>query len=164
MNTLSIGDMAPDFILPDDKGETVCLNDLRGNIVVLYFYPKDDTPGCTKESRDFSDKYTSFKKYNAVVLGVSRDTIEKHEDFKNKYQLPFQLISDEDSISATAYGVLVEKNMFGKKYMGIERSTFLIGRDGRIKKIWRKVSVAGHIAEVLDAVKLEKLSTTADKN
>jgi len=159
MNILSVGDEAPDFILPDDKGDTVSLKDLKGKIVVLYFYPKDDTPGCTQEAKDFRDHHNEFVKQTSVVVGVSKDTIDKHEDFKRKYKLPFVLISDEDTIAAKEYGVWVEKNMYGKKYMGIERATFLIGGDRKIKQIWRKVKVVGHVKEVLEAVQMEAISS-----
>ena len=152
MNTLSINDTAPDCVLPCDNGDNASLSDYKGKNIVLYFYPKDDTPGCTQESKDFRDAYLDFIKLNTVVLGVSRDTIDKHEDFKKKYQLPFNLISDEDSIIINEYGVWVEKSMYGKKYMGIERATYLIGKDRKIKKIWRKVSVNGHVNDVLAAV------------
>jgi peroxiredoxin Q/BCP len=153
MTILKTDDYAPDFILPCDSGDTIALADLKGKNVVLYFYPKDDTPGCTQESKDFRDKHDEFEKLNTVVLGVSRDTIDKHEDFKKKYDLPFNLISDEDAVSLKDYGVWVEKSMYGKKYMGIERATYLINKNGNIVKIWRKVNVGGHADEVLEAVK-----------
>jgi peroxiredoxin Q/BCP len=152
MEILKIGDEAPNFILPDDKGENVFLNELKGKIAVLYFYPKDDTPGCTQEAKDFRDMNGDFIKNDALVIGLSKDTVNKHEKFKKKYNLPFSLISDEDNVAAQAYGVWVEKNMYGKKYMGIERSTFLVGKDGKIKRIWRKVKVLGHAKEVLGEV------------
>jgi peroxiredoxin Q/BCP len=153
MNILSENELAPDFILPCETGEVMSIKDFKGKTVVLYFYPKDDTPGCTQQAKDFRDKIEEFIKLNAIVIGVSRDTIDRHEEFKKKYALPFSLISDEDGIALEEYGVWVEKNMYGKKYMGIERSTYLINREGKIKKIWRKVSVGGHVAEVLEAVR-----------
>lgn len=149
----SVNDLAPDFTLPCDDRGNVSLKDFKGKNIVLYFYPKDDTPGCTQESKDFRDKNPDFTKLNTIVLGISRDNIEKHKKFKKKYELPFSLISDEDAIAVNEYGVWVEKSMYGKKYMGIERATYLIGKDGKIKKIWRKVSVPGHVDEVLAAVK-----------
>lgn len=153
MNSLSVNEAAPDFILPCDTGDTMSLNDLKGKNVVLYFYPKDDTPGCTQESKDFRDRNAEFLKHDTVVLGVSRDNVDKHENFKKKYDLPFNLISDEDGVSLNEYGVWVEKSMYGKKYMGIERATYLIDKTGHIVKIWRKVSVDGHAEEVLAAVR-----------
>lgn len=157
MATLNINDKSPDFILPCDTGDSMSLNDLKGKNIVLYFYPKDDTPGCTQESKDFRDKHAEFARLNTVVLGISRDNIESHEAFKKKYDLPFHLISDEDALALKDYGVWTQKNMFGKKYMGIERSTFLIEKEGKISKIWRKVNVEGHVDEVLDSVRaLEK--------
>ncbi len=152
MSHLNIADQAPNFILPNDAGDSISLRDLKGKNVVLFFYPKDDTPGCTQEAKDFRDKFLDFVKLNTVVLGFSRDSIDRHEDFKKKYELPFNLISDEDALAVNDYGVWVEKSMYGKKYMGIERATFLIDKQGRINKIWHKVKVAGHVDEVLAAV------------
>lgn len=148
---LKAGDTAPDFTLPTDGGGSVKLSQLRGAPVVIYFYPKDDTPGCTKESCDFRDNFAAFRKVGATVIGISRDSAAKHDKFKAKYDLPFTLGADEDGAVCAAYGVWVEKSMYGRKYMGIERSTFLIGADGKIAQIWRKVSVTGHA----DAVKKE---------
>jgi peroxiredoxin Q/BCP len=148
---LKVGDKAPDFNLPTDGGGKIKLSSLRGQPVVVYFYPKDDTPGCTKESCDFRDNFTAFKKVGAQVIGISKDSVAKHDKFKAKYDLPFILGSDEEGTACEAYGVWIEKSMYGKKYMGIERSTFLIGADGKIAQIWRKVSVKGHV----DAVKKE---------
>ena len=153
MNILSINDNAPNFILPCESGESLSLTKFRNQNIVLYFYPKDDTPGCTQESKDFRDKHDEFLKLNTVILGISKDTIDKHEDFIKKYTLPFSLISDEDLIAIKEYVVWAEKSMYGKKYMGIERSTFLINKEGKIHKMWRKVSVGGHVDEVLAAVK-----------
>ena len=162
MKNLNVNDDAPNFLLFADNGETVCLNDFRGKIVVLYFYPKDDTPGCTQEAKDFSEKHDYFKKKNVVVFGVSRDNIETHDNFKRKYKIPFQLIADEDTKACNEYGVWVEKSMYGKKYMGIERATFLIGRAGKIKKIWRKVKVVGHVEEVVKAAD-EEINASFDE-
>ncbi len=148
-----ISDTAPDFTLPRDGGGAVSLSGLRGNAVVLFFYPRDDTPGCTKESIGFSEHLQAFADAGAQVFGISRDTIAKHDKFVAKHGLTTPLLSDEDGAVCDAYGVWVEKNMYGKKSMGIERSTFLIDADGKIARVWRKVKVDGHVEEVLDAVK-----------
>lgn len=147
---LKEGQKAPGFNLKNDAGEDISLNDFAGRTVVLYFYPKDDTPGCTKEACDFRDHGKTFQKKNAVILGVSADSIESHVKFKKKYGLPFQLLSDPDKKTIQAYGVWKEKSMYGKKYMGIERTTFVISPDGKIAKIYPKVSVTNHIADVLE--------------
>ncbi|MCY4309912.1 MAG: thioredoxin-dependent thiol peroxidase [Rhodospirillaceae bacterium] len=149
--TLAEGDQAPDFTMPTDGGGSVSLADLRGGQVVLYFYPKDDTSGCTKEACAFRDAMPDFSKVKARIIGVSKDTVAKHDKFKAKHDLPFTLASDEAGNVCEAYGVWVEKNMYGRKYMGIERATFLIGDDGTVKKIWRKVKVSGHADAVLAA-------------
>lgn len=146
-------DTAPDFTLPRDGGGEVSLSGLRGGAVVLFFYPRDDTPGCTKESIGFSEHLQAFADAGAQVLGISRDTIAKHEKFVAKHGLTVPLLSDEDGAVCAAYGVWVEKNMYGKKSMGIERSTFLIDAEGKIARVWRKVKVAGHVEDVLDTVK-----------
>ncbi len=146
------GDTAPDFTMATDGGGEVSLAGLRGENVVLYFYPKDDTPGCTKESCGFRDDIAKFGAANATVIGVSRDSVASHDKFKAKYDLPFALASDEDGAVTEAYEVWVEKNMYGRKYMGIERSTFLIDKDGKIAQAWRKVKVPGHVDAVLRAV------------
>lgn len=143
------GDKAPDFTLPTDSGGTVSLSELKGKNVVLYFYPKDDTPGCTVEAKDFRDNIEAFKKADTVVLGISKDSVKSHDKFKEKHCLPFGLISDETGSMCEDYGVWVEKSMYGKKYMGIERTTFLIDKQGKIAKVWPKVKVEGHVAEVL---------------
>jgi peroxiredoxin Q/BCP len=148
----AIGQPAPSFTLPRDGGTNVTLADYAGQIVVLYFYPKDDTPGCTTEAIDFSAEAEAFAKAGAVVLGVSRDTVEKHEKFRDKHGLKVALLTDEDGAVCEAYGVWVEKSMYGRSYMGIERTTFLIGRDGKIARVWDKVKVKDHAAEVLAAV------------
>lgn len=151
--TLNVGDIAPDFSLPSDEYEDVMLSSFRGKNVVLYFYPKDDTPGCTIEAKDFSCLADEFTAANTVILGMSKDSPESHEDFRQKYELNFNLISDEEISALQDYGVWGEKSLYGKKYMGIERATFLIDKAGKIKKIWRKVKVQGHAEEVLKAVK-----------
>lgn len=149
--TLKEGGKAPAFSLPTDDGDILSLKDCAGRIVVLYFYPKDDTPGCTREAVDFSALIQKFNRAGAVVLGVSKDTPEKHEKFRRKHGLKVRLASDETGKALAAYGVWVEKSLYGRKFMGIERSTFLIDREGVIRKIWRKVKVAGHAEEVLAA-------------
>jgi peroxiredoxin Q/BCP len=148
-----IGKKAPAFSLKTDQGETVKLSDFIGKNVVLYFYPKDDTPGCTKEACDFRDNLKSFKKTDTVILGVSGDSVEKHTRFKDKYSLPFTLLSDPDFKVCKAYDVYKQKSMYGKKYYGIERSTFLIDAKGKLVKEYRKVSVSGHIEEILAEIK-----------
>lgn len=148
--TLQVGDKAPDFSLQTETEETISLKSLRGKKVVLYFYPKDSTPGCTQESCDFRDNYSTFKKKGVAVFGISKDSAKSHVKFKEKYELPFPLLVDEDTEVCTAYDVLKEKSMFGKKYMGIERSTFLIDEKGKVEQVWRKVKVKGHVEQVLD--------------
>jgi peroxiredoxin Q/BCP len=146
---LKQGDPAPDFEVQDDQGQAFQLSSLKGKDVVLYFYPKADTPGCTKESCSFRDSISEFKKHGAVVLGVSPDTPSAQAKFKAKYELSFPLLADADHHVAEAYGVWKEKSMYGKAYMGVERTTFLIGKDGRIRKIFEKVKPEGHAEEVL---------------
>ena len=143
---------APDFSLTSDGGEVVSLSDLRGSPTVLYFYPRDDTPGCTAQACGIRDAWGEFTRSGAVVLGVSPDSPELHVKFKEKYGLPFTLLADEDHAVAETYGVWVEKSMYGKKYMGIERSTFVIDADGKIVKIMRKVKPAEHADDVLAAL------------
>jgi len=147
------GKKAPAFSLKNHAGETVKLADFAGKHVVLYFYPKDDTPGCTKEACDFRDGHAALKKAGAVVLGVSPDPETRHTKFREKYALPFDLLADVDHAVAEKYGAWGEKSLYGKKYLGIIRSTFLIGPDGKVKKVWPKVKVAGHADEVLAALK-----------
>ena len=147
------GDKAPDFEAETDGGGKVRLKDLRGNKVILYFYPKDNTPGCTTEACDFRDNAPAIEDANAVVLGVSPDSARSHDNFRKKHDLPFTLVSDPDHAVAGAYGVWREKSMYGKKYMGIVRSTFLIDEKGKIAEAWDKVKVKGHAEEVLEAVK-----------
>jgi thioredoxin-dependent peroxiredoxin len=149
---LEVGGKAPALSLPDQSGKPISLKDFAGKQVVLYFYPKDDTPGCTKESCDFRDAEASIKKAGAVILGVSFDGQESHRKFIKKFTLPFTLLSDEDKATAKAYGVYKEKSMYGKKYWGIERSTFVIDQAGKLKAIFRKVKVGGHVPEVLAAL------------
>jgi len=150
---LEVGGKAPALSLPDQSGNPVSLRDFAGKQVVLYFYPKDDTPGCTKESCDLRDAEASIKKAGAVILGVSFDGQESHQKFIKKFTLPFPLLSDEDKVAAKAYGVYKEKSMYGKKYWGIERSTFVIDSTGRLKAIFRKVKVDSHVDDVLAALK-----------
>jgi peroxiredoxin Q/BCP len=150
---LAAGDKAPAFSLKDQGGKVVTLQGLKGKQVVLYFYPKDDTPGCTKEACEFRDSIGPFRKAGAVVLGVSLDGEESHRKFIARYALPFPLLSDLDASVSKAYGVYKEKNMYGKKYWGIERSTFVIDPAGKVKAVFRKVKVDGHVDEVLEALK-----------
>jgi peroxiredoxin Q/BCP len=152
-NELQIGGKAPAFDMPTDGGGQVSLASLAGKSVVLYFYPKDDTSGCTKEACDFRDDLPAFGKVDAIVIGVSRDSVASHDKFKKKHDLPFVLASDADGKASTAYGTWVEKSMYGRKYMGMERSTFLIDGKGVIRGIWRKVKVPGHVDDVLKAAK-----------
>jgi len=147
--SISEGDKAPTFTLEADGESIINLKDFRGKTVVLYFYPKDSTPGCTKEACDYRDHIQAFTKKNITIIGVSKDSIKRHDNFKAKYELPFTLVSDNDNKVCETYGTWVEKSMYGKKYMGIERSTFLIGPDGIILKVWRKVKVSGHVENVL---------------
>ena len=147
------GQKAPDFTLPADDGSKIKLSSLRGSPVVLYFYPRDDTPGCTREACAFRDQQKPLTKSGARVLGVSTDDVASHQKFRDKYQLNFPLLADSDHKVAEKYGAWREKNMYGKKSMGIQRSTFLIDRDGIVRKLWKKVSVDGHDAAVLDALK-----------
>ena len=151
--TLQVGDKAPPFKLEADGGGEVSLSGLKGKTVVLYFYPKDDTSGCTAEAIAFSKDAKAFKQAGAVVIGVSKDSVASHDKFKKKYKLDVTLAADEDIKIAEAYGVWVEKSMYGRKYMGMERATFLIDGKGLIRNIWRKVKVPGHSADVLSAVK-----------
>jgi peroxiredoxin Q/BCP len=151
--TVTVGKPAPDFTLPTDDGGKVSLKGLRGQTVVIYFYPKDDTSGCTAEACGFRDQLPKFGKVNATVIGISRDTVASHDKFKKKYELPFALASDDKGAVTEKYGVWVEKSLYGRKYMGIERATFLIDDKGVVRQAWRKVKVPGHVDEVLKAVK-----------
>ena len=150
---LNVGDKAPAFSLKTENGHRVSLNSLKGKQVVLYFYPKDDTPGCTKEACGFRDSITPIGKADAVVLGVSMDDADSHARFIKKYGLPFSLLCDEDGTVSKAYGVYKKKNLYGRIYWGIERSTFIIDETGRLKAIFRKVKVDGHVADVRAALK-----------
>jgi thioredoxin-dependent peroxiredoxin len=152
MSTVTEGEAAPDFTLPASGGGEVALHDLRGKNVILYFYPADDTSGCTKEACQFRDLFPNFSGADAVILGVSPDDVSSHDKFAAKYSLPFTLLADPDHEVATAYGVWTEKSNFGKKYMGIVRSTFLIDPDGKLKRIWRSVKVDDHANQVLKAL------------
>lgn len=152
MPTLEIGENAPEFTLPTDGGGQITLADLRGQKVVVYFYPKDSTPGCTKESCAFRDALPAFEKLGCAVVGISKDSVKKHDNFKAKYDLNFPLGSDEDGAVCEAYGVWVEKSMYGRKYMGIERATFLVDEDGKIEALWRNVKVKGHVDAVKDVL------------
>jgi len=150
---LKIGDEAPQFSLPKDGGDVIRLADFTGRPVVVYFYPKDDTAGCTSEAIDFTRLKPEFDKAGAAVIGISPDSARKHDKFKAKHELSIALAADEERKAIEAYGVWVEKQMYGRSYMGVERATFLVGRDGRIAAIWRKVRVKGHAEAVLEAVR-----------
>ncbi|WP_112323768.1 thioredoxin-dependent thiol peroxidase [Oceanibium sediminis] len=152
-DTLSPGDTAPAFSLPRDGGDTLSLSDFAGRALVIFFYPRDDTSGCTKEAVAFTGLLDAFEAAGAAVLGVSKDTVAKHEKFVQKHGLGMPLLSDADGDMCETYGTWKEKSMYGKTYMGIERTTFLIGNDGKIARIWHKVKVPGHAEEVLEALK-----------
>lgn len=149
----NIGDTAPEINLPRDGGEIVTLADFSGKKVVLYFYPKDDTPGCTKEAIGFTDMVDEFAALDTVILGISKDSVKKHDKFVAKHDLKIALLSDEEGDVCERYGTWVEKKMYGKTYMGIERATYLIDADGKIAHVWRKVKVPGHVEAVLDVVR-----------
>lgn len=152
--TVEVGKKVPAFKLPATGEQTIALSSLKGQNIVLYFYPRDNTPGCTTEGQNFRDNITKFKRQNCIILGVSRDTIKKHENFKEKQSFPFDLLSDTEEELCNLFDVIKLKNMYGKKHLGIERSTFIINEKGVLKKEWRKVKVTGHVDEVLAAVKL----------
>jgi len=145
--------VAPDFKCPATGDQTIQLRSLRGKKVVLYFYPKDSTPGCTTEGQDFRDLRAKFKRQNAIILGASRDSLASHEKFKAKQKFSFELLSDHDEVLCKKFDVIREKTLYGRKFMGVVRSTFLIDENGKLRKEWRKVKVKGHAAEVLEAVK-----------
>lgn len=147
---LNIGDKAPDFTLQSDQDKTITLKDLRGKKVVIYFYPKDNTPGCTREACDFRDMLTHFSAKNTEIIGISKDNPSCHQKFKTKYKLPFTLLADESGDVCEAYGVIDRKSLFGNTFLGITRSTFLLDGNGIIKGIWRKVKVNGHVKQVFD--------------
>lgn len=149
MTALTEGSPAPDIDLPTDNGGHFRLSDLKGQKVLVYFYPKDDTSGCTKESCSFSENIKSFEKIGCKIVGISKDSVKSHDKFKAKYDLQFPLASDQDGDVCERYGTWVQKSMYGRKYMGIERTTFLIDENGAIRKIWPKVSVTGHTEEIL---------------
>lgn len=153
MSKVKIGKKIPSFSTILDDGSELKSKDFNGKYIVIYFYPKDSTPGCTKEGEDFRDLHKEFIKRNAQIYGVSRDSIASHQKFKAKYKFPFHLISDEDESLCKLFDVIKEKNMYGRKYMGIERSTFLINDKGRLLSEWRKVKVKGHAQEVLDTLR-----------
>jgi peroxiredoxin Q/BCP len=153
MTELNIGDKAPDFKLPTDGNGKISLKEFKGQKVILYFYPKDDTPGCTKESCSFNENLSKLNKLNTQVIGISKCSVKKHDKFKEKYGLKFPLASDENSDVCEKYGVWKEKSMYGKTYMGIERSTFVIDEKGKIEALWRKVKVPGHVEEVMSTIK-----------
>ena len=153
MSKVKIGNKVPAFTSILDDGSNLKSTDLKGKYVVIYFYPKDSTPGCTKEGEDFRDFHKQFKKNDSLIFGVSRDSVASHEKFKKKYNFPFNLISDEEESLCNIFDVIKEKNMYGRKYMGIERSTFLIDKKGVLVHEWRKVKVKNHAQEVLDTLK-----------
>jgi peroxiredoxin Q/BCP len=154
--TLAVGDKAPDFTLPTDGGGTVELSALKGKAVIVYFYPKDDTSGCTKEACGFRDAKPDFSKAKAEVIGISKDSVQRHDKFKAKYDLNFALAADVVGKVCEAYGAWVEKSLYGRKYMGIERCTFLIDKAGVVRGVWRKVKVPGHVEQVLEAARALK--------
>ena len=151
--TVMSGQAVPDFELPATGGQAISLAGLKGKNVVIYFYPKDNTPGCTLEGQDFRDQHAEFAKFNTVILGVSRDNLGSHEKFKKEQNFSFDLLSDTDEVLSKLFDVIKLKNMYGKEVMGIERSTFVIDMQGVLRKEWRKVKVEGHVAEVLEAIK-----------
>ncbi len=151
--TITVGKSCPDFNLESNLGENLSLSDFKGNNVVLYFYPKDNTPGCTIEAQDFNNALDKFEKNDTVIIGISKDSIKSHCNFTDKYNLKFSLLSDPDGEVCESYDVFKEKSMFGKKYMGIERTTLLIDKIGKVAKIWNKVKVKGHVEEVLAELK-----------
>ena len=150
---VAVGKKAPDFTAPTDGGKKLKLSEMRGRPVVLYFYPKDDTPGCTTEACGFRDAQPDFKKLKAQVIGISRDSVARHDKFKAKHELNFPLVSDEDGKICEKYGTWIEKSLYGRKYMGIDRATFLIDKDGVVRNVWNKVKVNGHVDEVREALK-----------
>ena len=153
MSTINTGDTVPNFELPATGEKTIRLSDLKGKNVVIYFYPKDSTPGCTMEGQDFRDNMEAFTERDTVILGVSRDSIKSHEKFKSNQSFPFDLLSDQAEVLCKLFDVIKEKNMYGRKVMGIERSTFLLDDTGKLRSEWRKVKVKGHVNKVLEAVR-----------
>ena len=150
---LEVGTQVPDFCLPNQDEEEICLRDIKGRWIVLYFYPKDNTPGCTSEGQDFRDLYPQFTAAKADILGVSRDSVKTHGNFRTKHEFPFHLLSDGEEALCKQFDVIHEKQLYGRKYMGIERSTFLIDTKGVLRQEWRKVRVPGHAEAVLEALK-----------
>lgn len=153
MTALEIGNNAPSFKISATSNKNISLSDYKGKKIVLFFYPKDNTPGCTEENKDFRDNIKNFEKLDTIVIGISRDKLKTHENFKNKHELPFELLADEDEAVCNLFGVMKHKKMFGKEVKGIERSTFIIDESGKIAHVWRKVKVPGHVAEVLEKIK-----------
>jgi len=153
MAKVKLGEKIPDFTATSTSDSEFSLSEYVGKNIVIYFYPKDNTPGCTKEGEDFRDQFEAFRSNNAIIVGVSRDSVKSHDKFICKYSFPFDLLSDEDETVCQLFNVIKEKNMYGRKYMGIERSTFLINSNGTLVNEWRKVKVKGHVEEVLDALK-----------
>lgn len=153
MSQIEVGKKVKNFKLPATGDQEIALSSLKGKNLVIYFYPKDSTPGCTTEGQNFRDNYKEFKKLNTEILGVSRDSIKRHENFKAKQSFPFELLSDEEEVLCNLFDVIKEKKLYGKTYMGIERSTFLIDARGILRQEWRKVKVKGHVDEVLEAAK-----------
>lgn len=152
MTTSMLNQPVPDFQLPATSGKTFRLSEYLGKTLVLYFYPKDSTPGCTTQGMQFRDAYAEFQKHNAEIFGISRDTLKSHENFKAKFTFPFELLSDAEELACTQFGVMKMKNMYGKQVRGIERSTFIIDKNGTLVKEWRGVKVDGHAAEVLSFI------------
>ena len=150
---LSVGKRVENFSLPATGDQTLSLQDFRGKHLIIYFYPKDNTPGCTREGQDFRDLYPEFVKAGADILGVSRDSVKVHTNFKAKHEFPFDLLSDKEETLCNQFGIIQEKTLYGRKYMGIVRSTFLIDADGKLQHAWRNIRVAGHAEKVLEAVK-----------
>jgi len=153
MSKATLGKPVPDFTLPATGGKDISLSGFRGKNVVIYFYPKDNTPGCTTEGQDFRDSINTFRRRNTLILGISRDSLKSHENFKAKQAFPFELLSDAEEQACRLFDVIREKNMYGRKVLGIERSTFLIDAEGVLRREWRKVTVNGHVEEVLEAIK-----------
>lgn len=150
---LDIGDKLPDLTLPANGGREVSFKDYKGKKLVIYFYPKDNTPGCTQEGQDFRDLYRQFQKIGADIVGISKDSVKSHDNFVAKFEFPFTLLADIEGRACDAFGAIVEKSLYGKKYMGIDRCTWLFDDKGKLKQVWRGVKVKGHAAEVLDAAK-----------
>jgi peroxiredoxin Q/BCP len=151
--TLSVGDKIPDITLPANGGRTVSFKDYKGKKLVVYFYPKDNTPGCTQEGQDYRDLYKQYVKAGADIVGISKDSVKSHDNFVAKFEFPFTLLADTEGAACDAFGAIVEKSMYGRKYMGIDRCTWLFDEKGKLRQVWRGVKVKGHASEVLEAVK-----------